>query len=150
MSRESEKSRHDWYPKLSIVLKVITFFGWFPVLAPSVCTGFATPFLVASEFVGLAMWKQLTRCPTSGDFKTREDKNLCTSSFLQSVSLWYSALAVIATREKYYSYILRNGNKVKQVFKSVVWNLHTINPKSYIWIYLTHEFNYQWHSFVDI
>ena len=100
ISRESEKSRHDWYPKLSIVQKVITFFGWLPVLAPSVWTGLAThPLVFVVEFVGLAMWKQLTRWPTSGFFITREDKNLCTSSFLQRVSLWYNALAVIAEIE---------------------------------------------------
>ena len=67
-------------------LKVMTFLGGPPFSLTG--TGVAwEPFFLVS-IASFARWKQLTRWPTSGGLSTREDRNLCTSSFLQSISLW--------------------------------------------------------------
>ena len=77
---------------------MITFL-WGPPLSFDAMGVDCAPFFFGS-MASLAMWKQLTRCPTSGGLSTKEDKNLWTSSFLQSISLWYRALAFNAEREK--------------------------------------------------
>ena len=80
-------------------LNVMTFLGG-PLLFSLDGAGLGWPPFFLVSMANLATWKQLTKCPTSGGFMTREDRNLWTSSFLHKISLWYRALALMAEKEE--------------------------------------------------
>ncbi len=96
-------------------LKVMTFLGG-PLLFSLDGAGVGCPPFFLVSMANLATWKQLTKCPTSGGFMTREDRNLCTSSFLHKISLWYRALALMAEKKQDNCNLLEKFIQFKDTF----------------------------------